>query len=62
MTLSILYARCAGLDVHEQSVVACLRYHFASIALPLGFFGVLSSCLPPPPWIFVGRPMRTRIH
>ena len=25
MSLSVLYARCAGLDVHKKTVVACVR-------------------------------------
>lgn len=30
MALSVLYARCAGLDVHKQTVVACLLLTAAS--------------------------------
>jgi transposase len=25
--MEVLYARCAGLDVHQKSVVACVRIH-----------------------------------
>src|SRR6266581_5576794 len=30
MSLSVLYARCAGLDVHKKTVVACLLLSAAS--------------------------------
>jgi hypothetical protein len=44
--MDIVHARCAGLDVHKQTVVACVRVAAASTANHAGGEPASTPCLP----------------
>lgn len=43
--MEVLYLRCAGLDVHKETVVACVRCVSAPTAHEVRTFGTTTSAL-----------------